>query len=566
MTSVIRIGRFLGRHGTGLLALAVLAVSSAMTLAPQPASAMTASSLYPYTTVAIANDIADKCNVQKWHVVQNEWISPAGAPQSTTANVAYNAPSVALQLNWITYRCRSQVPSTLSGRFLIDDTNPNITDLINTQGNLPYVGSATTGRMSGVAKLFSYTGPFTAARTITIDLITRGTVTKSTGFFCAVVGSEPQVSTSAANNFSPKPGFCVQATDRMSIKVNVGLPPPAFNLVATITGPSTLTPLAPGQIVTITPGARNTTTATSNPYTLTTIYTPSPARAIAGVPPPPKSEAALGSSASRTQAFTFTVPLNTSDGTQLCFQSTVSPSTPTAGSSDSSLQICYLVYKVYKPSVVGNGSDVHAGSGVCGAPATAGSIIGQGDSRGEYVVSAYGSVNTFGSNGSATSSAAKINGYTPQTLCRPNLAKVAQDYYAANPGGVLLRSYASASLDYMNTEALAISKDVIYFPGSVTITGGTVGRRLTIYSGGTVTIAGDIKLGSNPELRANQPSLGIIAANGINILGAATQVDAYMFSDGDINTCSAGNCANTLNVRGFLMAKSLLLHRWGPLN
>jgi hypothetical protein len=107
---------------------------------------------------------------------------------------------------------------------------------------------------------------------------------------------------------------------------------------------------------------------------------------------------------------------------------------------------------------------------------------------------------------------------------------------------------------------------VIFVNGNATIPAGTVmTQKVTLYATGTVTIAGNVAA-TGGSSRANLPSLGIIAIGGVSILPTATAVDAYIFTNGDINTCNglAASCNNTLTVRGFLMANSLTLRRLGP--
>jgi len=268
----------------------------------------------------------------------------------------------------------------------------------------------------------------------------------------------------------------------------------------------------------------------------------------------------------------ITIAAGTADATVICFRTTLVP-TGTDTVTTPFVEHCYPIYKVHKPVVIGNGSDIHAGSNKCGTtiPPPAGSVIGQGDSKGEYVVSAQAGISNFGSNGTSTgsSNAASIASYLPVTLCRPDLVTVASTFVSKYPSAVTIPAGTSPytlSLTYLNALDLAQNKGVIYIPGNVTISGGTVSRKLTIYATGNITISSNIGLASGNSARADQPSLGLIAGGNIYIDSLATQVDAYMFSNGAINTCYTGVCANTLNVRGFLMAKTLQLRRRGPLN
>jgi|GEM_PF-4680095 len=221
--------RLVTKRGSKLVVSAALVLFGATLMWPQPASAMKASDLYGVAPVGIADLIAGHCNDDGWHVVQDEWISPTGKPTATSTTVNYGAASVSLQLNWITYRCKSATLSTIAGHFLIDDTDPSIAALINVVGNLPYVATTATGYKVGVTKTFNYDGPFTAKSTIKLVLKTRGTITKKTGkttsYICAAVAAgEPEVATKDATTFDPQDGYCKQDSTTFSILVNVTPP------------------------------------------------------------------------------------------------------------------------------------------------------------------------------------------------------------------------------------------------------------------------------------------------------------------------------------------------------
>jgi hypothetical protein len=362
-----------------------------------------------------------------------------------------------------------------------------------------------------------------------------------------------------------------------------GLPKvPAFNLTATLTGPtatnlSGVKYLEPGKTYTFDPGASNASSNASGQYTLS-INNPSAANFTMGPPATLKwDESALGASGVRVRSIPVTVSAGAANGAgPFCFHSHVTPSDLAGGSVDSP-SLCYMIYKVLKPVVIGQGSDVHAGSGLCGPSYTtpgSGYVNGQGDSKGEYVVSAGGLSTPFGSNGSSTSPTTSITDYLSLTLCRPNLVNVASAFVSLHPAEVTKPGGGSPytlTLDALNALDLLYNNGVIYIPGDLVISpGGTevVARKLTIYATGNITINSNIRLSGGDTARVDQPSLGLIAGNGINISGAATQVDAYMFSNVFINTCytASTTCDNTLNVRGFLMSKTLQLRRIGPLN
>jgi hypothetical protein len=127
---------------------------------------------------------------------------------------------------------------------------------------------------------------------------------------------------------------------------------------------------------------------------------------------------------------------------------------------------------------------------------------------------------------------------------------------------------AQVSMDCFNADGL------YYTNGTFGITGGTVNHKITLVVGGNLTFSGNVQLTGAILPVDQQPSLGVIGgfttANTIWINGNVTRVDAYLFSNGTINTCSnyAGSytaaCAPTLVVNGFLTSHSILFHRFGP--
>ncbi|MBC7565261.1 hypothetical protein H7100_03485 [Candidatus Saccharibacteria bacterium] len=120
--------------------------------------------------------------------------------------------------------------------------------------------------------------------------------------------------------------------------------------------------------------------------------------------------------------------------------------------------------------------------------------------------------------------------------------------------------------------------------GNITLTGGTLpkGRKVIINTYNTVTrkynditIAGNITYTTDPLTSSSQiPQLILIAGN-INIQDNVTKVDAWLSSEGTLNTCSnvnrtsitINNCKNLLTINGPVMAKDVQLWRTaGSLN
>ncbi len=217
------------------------------------------------------------------------------------------------------------------------------------------------------------------------------------------------------------------------------------------------------------------------------------------------------------------------------------------------------------PAVVGLNGDIHAGGGLCGGALTSGSVKGYpgAGSGGQYVVSASaaGGINDFSSNGAGadTLKVGKTGSYA--LVCRPDLVKAALSYQAAFGWAGISGTVDVATLSPLFDVFFSTSPNLKLY--------GTVSRRITIVStSGSVEIIAPIKLDGVTRARQNQASLGIIAGGNINIDPAATQVDAYLFSNSTIDTCylPAGTCSSVLRVNGFLMASDIALHRLGPFN
>ncbi len=228
----------------------LLTLTSIILIGPEKASATHGTIPASVAPQWVRDTIADKCHNAGWNIVQLQWISPQGSPGATSMTVVSGSASAPLQLNWITYRCRSS--THLQGSSQIVSTSPSISALNGLITDFPYPGSVNTYR-TGVSRTFNYPGPFTSSRDITLNLTTRGTVTYTSGAdYCAVVNTEPRVSTTQPHNFTPQPGYCFTSTNPFTIRINVAADTGTCSIVL-----STSTP-APSGTFTATFTVRNT--------------------------------------------------------------------------------------------------------------------------------------------------------------------------------------------------------------------------------------------------------------------------------------------------------------------
>ncbi len=275
----------------------------------------------------------------------------------------------------------------------------------------------------------------------------------------------------------------------------------------------------------------------------------------------------------------FSVPAGTPDGTVLCFSATVWQSNANPGSQATGPQHCFTVYRPHYPGIIGSNGDVHAGGTLCGQTTASQHSINlnsNSNSYNEYVLSASGTIAGYGSNNSPGNTAATLGNASGlgnyYSICRPDLVAEATKYFTttAPPSWTPLAggSYDLASLP-ASPSGIYIANGVGSISLHTSAAGFSIAKKITIValSGTTVTIDGTIKL-NTPNVPGSQaPSVGIIAAGDINIKGAATRVDAYLFANGTINTCLEGAtaaCLNELDVNGFLMANALSFRRLGP--
>jgi hypothetical protein len=372
-----------------------------------------------------------------------------------------------------------------------------------------------------------------------------------------------------------------------------GLSPANFNLTGALS-PGTGTPsfsgiVQPGATYNLTPSVSNPSTGSSVVFTME-VSNLSPAyiqNAGVSTPGPYDTDSAIiyaavgcngtspcwqwsyatlppGATSSQSNGARFTIAPATPEGTSVCFGLRIAPSN-TAGAVLTQGPYCFVVYRPHYPGIIGEDGDVHAGGGICGqAQNPTGAITGNSGaaSLGAYVVSASGTVSAFGSNNAAAGNGATL-GRTGDyyAICRPDLVEVGRSYFLSG------QPYLPLLGNNIDVGTLAAGVYVHNGGGNVRLHG-TVTQKVTILSlTDSLIIDAPIILNSPTTTGNNVPSLGIISAGNIIINGAANRVDAYLFSNGTIDTCAEGNaaaCRNTLTVNGFLMANTLSFRRLGP--
>ncbi|HVQ43646.1 MAG TPA: hypothetical protein VMT30_01640 [Candidatus Saccharimonadia bacterium] len=266
---------------------------------------------------------------------------------------------------------------------------------------------------------------------------------------------------------------------------------------------------------------------------------------------------------------TFTVPATAPVGSTFTVDVWFEP-TNLAGAQDH-VQLHFRVISRRVPGIEADSGDVHAGD--CTQPAANGYVQtnASGASFGQYAVSATAGISNFASNNNAAADSLRLGvngGYA--CLQRP-------DIYGIAAAGMSGPGYTTIPVqDFFLT---GNEEGVYYYIGvSPLKLHGTVGnplapgvarRPVTIVTNGSVEITGNITLNPTILPAHSVSSLGIIANGGISIDPAVTRVDAYLFSNGTINTCNAvaAACSTpTLRINGFMMGKQLIFGRLGAAN
>ena len=374
-----------------------------------------------------------------------------------------------------------------------------------------------------------------------------------------------------------------------------------YTITPTLT--TALTHLEPGTAGTINAIATANTGPTA-PYTMSVASSGPTPPLVSGVSalnvynpaPPTWAELGFPGASSRTRSFTVNVSATVPDGTWICFTNTINPAKwtqATGFTALSSARLCLEVYRTRYPAVQGFNGDIHAGAGLCvpqtntlAAPGWLGYVKGNplGNSFGQYVVSASqpNGITDFGSAGSVggTTLNLGLTGAYAQA-CRPDLLAEANTYRLTGLGfatiGLPVPPAGPKSIDVTGMSG------IYYFDGGgdLNITG-TVKKSVTIVK---TNASGVVRMGTVARSAAlypahsssgveGVPSLGVIAAGDIQIPAAVTNVDAYLFANGSIDTCPEGTsaviatkklCASPiLTIHGFLMARNIFFRRLGP--
>jgi len=284
------------------------------------------------------------------------------------------------------------------------------------------------------------------------------------------------------------------------------------------------------------------------------------------------------------QAASFTVSVGAPIGSNICFQADVTHRTIANASDPANYSVspvtCFPVVSPRIPSVSGFNSDVHAGGGLCPTDQNPGNVQGSnatgGANLGQYVVSAApagavgGMISGFGSDGSSGSNKLQIGqGGDYQQTCRADLYAYAE----AN------KNLADPKQHQLGAGAYTINPSwsgIYYANGPIAVSsnpGGIHNNITIVMESGDLSIDGDITLGPAMSGPRSAPSFGIITngpAQSVFIEPAARIVEAYIFSDGTVDTCATPalfappGCGNKLTINGFLMAKNINLKRTGP--
>jgi hypothetical protein len=268
----------------------------------------------------------------------------------------------------------------------------------------------------------------------------------------------------------------------------------------------------------------------------------------------------------------FKVPAGAQPGDNFCFWAHVGPGTPTIPINNSDYQCFQVRQNISYPYVTTKNSDVHAGGGKCNTAVGTGSITGNVNSPNasgnEYVVSASATgISNFYSNDNNGPNTLKLgaNGGYAQ-VCRPDLLSTASTYTGTR------NNFNGNDFDVSNKPA-----GVYYYtglPNTVNVHG-TIRTKITVVNlNGFITVSSDLTRDTSATYSISAlPTVGLIARDGILILPSATTVDAYMFTDGYVQTCWVGGlkssnstCDNSLTINGFIMGNSIYLGRLGAPN
>lgn len=273
-----------------------------------------------------------------------------------------------------------------------------------------------------------------------------------------------------------------------------------------------------------------------------------------------------------TNAPDDTVSTSLQPGTKICYALSVSKQSSSDPVWAHSVAQCATVIQI--PFTYVKGSDLRVGSTFNGSgnlnAMTKGFVRQTGATWGEYGVLAPGDVNGVASKaGAITGSSSPQSAWSKATFA--NTGSYGHYTSAANMGAIpnIANYLASTSLpgvSYLSTGSTSIGAQ---FGAPGPYDAGDFKGVAILRSSGTVTIDRDIKYTTGTLTGSDQLPQLIIIANNINIVGGVRQVDAWLFTNGTLNTCSdvtqsnlrTTNCNQSLHINGPIMAGQLLLNR-----
>lgn len=269
------------------------------------------------------------------------------------------------------------------------------------------------------------------------------------------------------------------------------------------------------------------------------------------------------------------------------------------GSSYSSRD-CTRLWEVRRPYVTTEDGDVHGGS-VRVDPETAASeqcrndnvdVIGRipdsGNRRGSkstYAVSATGRIREFGSNNSTRDGRLKFGNQPPpgnyQAVCRPDLTEI---QYYRNLGYTVVRDgrrNIRGIINQINNERGRYRSGDEFVVWLTNRHPKVQGSNVTLKEGKRVTfvtrhrdfdIRSDVTMqGGSRDSVSEIPSLAIVAGGDIDIYRDVENIQAYIVSNGTVDTCGnvrridrvnrAPRCGDRLRIRGALVAKEIEFRR-----
>lgn len=258
-------------------------------------------------------------------------------------------------------------------------------------------------------------------------------------------------------------------------------------------------------------------------------------------------------------------------------------------------EVCIVAIPVDGPYATTSDGDVHGGS-VRVAPETTGDdctvddipgdsggdvrgqVEGDSGSKSTYAVSATGLIRNFGSQDNTGSNVLQFGNQTPagsyRAVCRPDLTD--QSYYDSLGYDVNVFGGNHTALENQINNG-SNNKVIVWNRSDPEIGGLDVdsGRRATIITPNDVDITGYINVNNEGTWSGTEdiPALALVAAGDININSNVENIDAYISSNGTVDTCGdidnirnpgqAEECDQPLTIRGALLAQEIQFRRTG---